>query len=108
MRLGLGNHAADKVVKDYLKCGTEEKLHARFTCEQATPFLIDKFTLLAQRHFQRSMDNLRPETRRLLRQFALAVFDRLILARLKFMNLFGFQMRIGFGLIKYGIFGVRP
>ena len=45
---------------------------------------------------------------RLLRQFALAVFDRLILARLKFINLFGFQMKMGFCLIKYGIFGVSP
>ena len=39
MRLGLGNPAADKSVKDYLRLITAEQLQARITPKQATPFL---------------------------------------------------------------------
>ena len=53
--MGLGNPAADKVVKDHLKCATHEQLQARITSKQATPFFIDKLTHLAQ-HLQRSLD----------------------------------------------------
>ena len=38
-RLGLGNPAADKSVKDYLRLVTAEQLQARVTPKQASPFL---------------------------------------------------------------------
>lgn len=38
-RLGLGNPAADKSVKDYLGIITREQLQTGVTPEQATPFL---------------------------------------------------------------------
>ena len=38
-RLGLGNPAAEKSVKDYLRLVTSEQLQARITQKQATPFL---------------------------------------------------------------------
>ena len=38
-RLGLGNPAADRTVKDYLRLVTAEQLQARVTPKQATPFL---------------------------------------------------------------------
>ena len=41
-RLGLGNPAADKSVKDYLRLITAEQLQARITPKQATPFFVDK------------------------------------------------------------------
>ena len=53
-RLGLGNPAADKLVKDYLRLVTAEKLQARVTPKQATPFFVDKLTRLAE-HLQRSL-----------------------------------------------------
>ena len=43
-RLGLGNPAADKSVKDLLRLATAEKLQARLTPKQATPFFVDKLT----------------------------------------------------------------
>ena len=43
-RLGLGNPAADKLVKDYLRLVTVEQLQARVTPKQATPFFVDKLT----------------------------------------------------------------
>ena len=46
-RLGLGNPAADKSVKDYLRLVTAEQLQARITPKQATPFFVDKLTQLA-------------------------------------------------------------
>lgn len=51
-RLSLGNPAADKLVKDYLKAVTREQLQARITAKQATPFFVDKLTQLAE-HLQR-------------------------------------------------------
>jgi pseudouridine-5'-phosphate glycosidase len=47
MRLGLGNPAADEVVRDYLRSVTADQLKARVTPKQATPFLIDKLARLA-------------------------------------------------------------
>ena len=46
-RLGLGNPAADKFVKDYLRVVTAEQLRARITPRQATPFFVDKLTQLS-------------------------------------------------------------
>ena len=46
-RLGLGNPAADKSVKDYLRVVTAEQLRARVTLRQATPFFVDKLTQLS-------------------------------------------------------------
>ena len=46
-RLGLGNLAADKSVKDYLCVVNAEKLRARITPEQATPLYVDKLTQLS-------------------------------------------------------------
>ena len=46
-RLGLGNPAAAKLVKDYLKVITAEQLQARVTPKQATPFFVDKLTQLS-------------------------------------------------------------
>ena len=45
-RLGLGNPAVDKSVKDYLRLVTAEQLQARVTPIQATPFFVDKLTQL--------------------------------------------------------------
>ena len=47
-RLGLGNPASDKLVKDYLRLVTAEQLQARVTPKQATPFCVDKLTQLSQ------------------------------------------------------------
>lgn len=47
-RLGLGNPAADKQLKDYLRLLTAEQLQARITPKQATPFFLDKLAQLAQ------------------------------------------------------------
>ena len=46
-RLGLGNPAADKTVKNYLRLVTAEQLQARVTPKQATPFFVDKLAQLA-------------------------------------------------------------
>lgn len=54
-RLGLGNPAADKLVKDYLKLVTAEQLQARITPKQATPFFVDKLTKLSL-HLQQSLE----------------------------------------------------
>ncbi|KAL9951351.1 hypothetical protein ACROYT_G044002 [Oculina patagonica] len=45
-RLGLGNPASDKSVKDFLRLVTAEQLQARVTPRQATPFFVDKLTQL--------------------------------------------------------------
>jgi len=45
-RLGLGNPAADKSVKDLLRLITAEQLQARITPKQAAPFFVDKLTQL--------------------------------------------------------------
>ena len=46
-RLGLGNPAADKLLKDYLRLVTAEQLQARVTPKQATPCFVDKLTQLS-------------------------------------------------------------
>ena len=46
-RLGLGNPAADKSVKDYLRLFTAEQLQARVTSKQASPFFVDKLAQLS-------------------------------------------------------------
>ena len=46
-RLGLGNPAADKSVKDYLRVVTVEQLRARVTPTQAMPFFVEKLTQLS-------------------------------------------------------------
>ena len=55
-RLGLGNPAADKSVKDYLRLVTAEQLQARITPKQATPFFVDKLTQLSL-HLQRLLES---------------------------------------------------
>ena len=54
-RLGLGNPAADKSIKDYLRLVTAEQLQARVTPKQATPFFIDQLTQLCT-HLQRKLE----------------------------------------------------
>jgi integrase len=53
-RLALGNPAADKSVKDYLRLVTAEQLQARITPKQATPFFVDKLTQLCS-HLERKL-----------------------------------------------------
>ena len=55
-RLGLGNPAADKSLKDYLKLVTAEQLQARVTPKQATPFFVDKLTQLCS-HLDRKLND---------------------------------------------------
>lgn len=43
-RLGLGNPASNKSVKDFLRLVTAEQLQARVTPKQGTPFFVDKLT----------------------------------------------------------------
>ena len=64
-RLGLGNPAADKCVKDYLRLVTAEQLQARVTPKQATPFFVDKLTRLAE-HLQRSLGNAKSNIERFI------------------------------------------
>ena len=45
-RLSLGNPAADKSLKDYLRVVTAEQLQARITPQQATPFFVHKLNYL--------------------------------------------------------------
>ena len=54
-RLGLGNPAADKSVQDYLRLVSAEQLQARITPKQATPFFVDKLTMLSL-HLQRELE----------------------------------------------------
>ena len=53
-RLGLGNPAADKSVKDYLRLVTAEQLQARVTPKQASPFFVDKLAQLCD-HIDRNL-----------------------------------------------------
>lgn len=55
-RLGLGNPAADKSVKDYLRLVTAEQLQARVTPKQALPFFVDKLTQLCL-HLDRKLQD---------------------------------------------------
>ena len=66
-RLGLGNPAADKSVKDYLRLVTAEQLQARITPKQATPFFVDKLAQLAD-HIDKSLQssNISPTERFIL------------------------------------------
>ena len=56
-RLGLGNPASDKSVKDFLRLVTVEQLQARVTPKQATPFFVDKLTQLCS-HLDKKLRNL--------------------------------------------------
>lgn len=53
-RLSLGNPAADKSVKDYLRLVTAEQLQARVTPKQASPFFVDKLAQLSD-HIDRNL-----------------------------------------------------
>ena len=66
-RLCLGNPAAAKLVKDYLRVVTAEQLQARVTPKQATPFFIDKLTQLSS-HLDRKLTN----TKKSLEKFIIA------------------------------------
>ena len=61
-RLGLGNPAADKSVKDYLRLVPAEQLQARITPKQATPFFVDKLTMQSL-HLQSSLSVAVPSSR---------------------------------------------
>jgi hypothetical protein len=52
--LGLGNPAADKLLKDYLRLVSAEQLQARVTRKQATPFFVDKLNQLSL-HLQKAL-----------------------------------------------------
>ena len=54
-RLGLGNPAADKSVKDYLRLVSAEQLQARITPKQTTPFFVDKLAMLSP-HLQGELE----------------------------------------------------
>ena len=56
-RFGLGNPAADKSVKDYLRLVTAEQLQARVTPKQATTFFVDKLTQLCSNLDRKLQDN---------------------------------------------------
>lgn len=64
-RLGLGNPAADKSLKHYLRLVTAEQLQARITPKQATPFFVDKLTRLSS-HLQRALENAQTPTHRFI------------------------------------------
>ena len=53
-RLGFGNPAADKSVKDYLRLVTAEQLQARVTPKQASPIFVDKLAHLSD-HIDRNL-----------------------------------------------------
>ena len=63
-RLGLGNPAADKSVKDYLRLITAEQLQARITPKQVTLFSVHKLTQLSLHLDQKlASDNFSPTQR---------------------------------------------
>ncbi|KAK3724613.1 hypothetical protein QZH41_001972 [Actinostola sp. cb2023] len=64
-RLGLGNPAADKSIKDYLRVVTAEQLQARITPKQATPFFVDKLTKLSS-YLERALENAPTPTQRFI------------------------------------------
>ena len=85
-RLGLGNPAADKSVKDYLRVVTAEQLRARVTPRQATPFFVDKLTqisLFLRNPSRRYKVSLLLGTRRISRLFSLVVIGLVTWAKLK-------------------------
>ncbi|KAK3745902.1 hypothetical protein QZH41_000283 [Actinostola sp. cb2023] len=55
-RLGLGNPAAGKVVKDYLRLVTAEQLQARISPRQAMPFFVDKLVQLSS-HLHKALES---------------------------------------------------
>ena len=55
-RLGLGNPAADRSVKDYLRLVTAEQLQARITPKQASSFSVDKLAQLAD-HIEKRLQS---------------------------------------------------
>ena len=63
--LGLGNPAADKSVKDYLRLVSAEQLQAWITPKQATPFFVDKLTMLSP-HLQRELEKSTSAIQRLI------------------------------------------
>lgn len=61
----LGNPAADKLVKDFLRLVTAEKLQSRVNPKQATPFFLDKLTCLVE-HLQRPLENAKSNIERFI------------------------------------------
>jgi integrase len=64
-RLGLGNPAADRSVKDYLRLVAAEQLQARITPQQATLLYVDKLTQLSL-HLQRKLETSKSQIERFL------------------------------------------
>lgn len=64
-RLGLGNPAADKLLKDYLRLVSAEQLQARVTPKQATPFFVDKLNQLSL-HLQKALPISKTSTERFI------------------------------------------
>ncbi|KXJ06330.1 Protein LIGHT-DEPENDENT SHORT HYPOCOTYLS 5 [Exaiptasia diaphana] len=64
-RLGLGNPASDKLVKDFLRLVTAEQLQARVTPKQATPFFVDKLVKLAG-YIQRELERVKDPVQRFI------------------------------------------
>ena len=69
-RLGLGNPAEDKSVKDYLRLVMAERLQARVTLKQAFPFFVDKLVAQLSDYIDRN-----------LRSFNITPTQRLVLVR---------------------------
>ena len=109
-RLGLGNPASDKLVKDYLRLVTAEQLQARVTPKQATPFFVDKLTQLSQ-YLEGELARSKSKLDRFIlardqAYFKLTFFSgtaQEILVRLKFRRSFVFQMMMGSYLIISGV-----
>jgi len=85
----LGNSAADKSVKDSdLRVVSAEQLHARVTPKQATPFFVDKLTMLSH-HLKRELEKSISAIQRFiiardqayLKQLSSVVIDQVIWAR---------------------------
>ena len=105
-RLGLGNPAADKSVKDYLRLVSAEQLQARITPKQATPFFVDKLTMLSL-HLQRELENCNPTVhyrsfKLTSRRPSLVAIDLVTWVRSKFLKFYVSQITTGFCLIMFG------
>ena len=90
--LGLGNPAADKSVKDYLRLVTAEQLQARVAPKQAPPFFVDKLARLSD-HIERQLQLptitqlsvlFWQETRPILKRYSSAVIGQGTWARLNY------------------------
>ena len=109
-RLGLGNPASDKLVKDYLRLVTAVQLQARITPKQATPFFVDKLT-----HLSKYLEGELTRAKTKLDRFILHVTKRTlswrslvgtaqeISAKLKSRKFFVFQMTTGCYSIMSGV-----